>query len=137
VLLSSERAGNSVDVPLNWSAQSESLKQLLIAERKKKKYRTAPQIYTFLLTLDLHQRGIVELDQALTQFDALTDLNVSDNKLTRLNNIPHTVTMLQAYGNRYACVHALCTQWHPGCLLFYSLSVCDFVTLYFIPAKCE
>jgi hypothetical protein len=93
-----------LDAPLNWSSQAESLKQLLIAERKKKKYRTAPQIYTFLLTLDMHQRGIAELDQALLQFDALTDLNVSDNKLTRLNNIPHTVTMLQAYGNRYACV---------------------------------
>jgi hypothetical protein len=72
----------------------------MMHERKNGKTRSAASIYGFILTLLLDGKGISDCDATLLQFRKLTELHLSNNKLSALKNLPPTLQILHAYGNR-------------------------------------
>ena len=72
----------------------------MMHERKNGKTRGAASIYGFILTLLLDGKGISDCDATLLQFRQLTELHLSNNKLSALKNLPPTLQILHAYGNR-------------------------------------
>jgi Leucine-rich repeat (LRR) protein len=87
-----------------WSTESDSLKAMMLHERKNGKTRNAASIYGFVLNLFLDNKGIHDCDATLLNFNRLTELHISNNKLSELRNLPPTLQILHAYGNRLRSV---------------------------------
>ena len=95
-----ERAMNTAGTQKSWSPEAEALRLMMLHERKNGKTRNAASIYGFILTLFLDAKGIHECDTTLLNLNKLTELHISNNKLSNLCNLPPTLQILHAYGNR-------------------------------------
>ena len=89
-----------------WSDEALELQQKLLFLQKESKRSLKPRpklafIYSNLKSLRLVERDIHEIDQHLARMKKLEILELTANKIERLQNLPSSLKVLRATGNRY------------------------------------
>ncbi len=100
-----------------------------LVERVTSKFNV-PYINDVIRVLSLNSRKIDSIDDEFrTLFSNLKELSISDNNIAVLENIPPTVEMLEAIGNRIEQVKKLeqCKQLYHLCLGYNRISTVSFL----------
>lgn len=93
-----------------WFENKASGKMMRVKKPPKIRWRNTRFIVDAFKEVDFNGRrprqtgAITELDRQLTRFAKLDTLDVSNNKITVLENLPPSLRVLQAYGNRIRAV---------------------------------
>eukprot|EP01083_Nonionella_stella_P145341 455207_1 len=98
------------DLDDSWSEEANQLfekfrtfhLQIHSQSTREKPVPLSPQfVYDFIKSLVLRKRGISNIGSSILKFSNLQKLNVGDNHIVSLENIPQSLEVLNAYNNRF------------------------------------
>eukprot|EP01083_Nonionella_stella_P270534 916248_1 len=113
------------DLDDSWSEEANQLfekfrtfhLQLHSQSTREKPVPLSPQfVYDFIKSLVLRKRGISNIGSSILKFSNLQKLNVGDNHIVSLENLPQSLEILNAYNNRITSIScsAECFLLHAG-----------------------